>query len=716
MKVKFIVIISMIMFTGMLCNSPYAFSRKRPLDNEDYEGLPVNVTANRMHYDKKGNILKADGSVEITQGDRRLEADHITMNLVTKDTQARGDVALYQGKDVIFCDSFDINLDTQVGVVYHARVKIKQENIYIQGREIKKTGPNSYNVTKGTITTCEGDSPPWRIDASHIDVTIEGYAVVKHSTFNVKGLPLMYVPWAIFPVKRERQSGFLTPELGHSERLGWAMGNSFFWAISENTDATFWLDTTSRKGFGSGMEYRFRLSDKTRGQLYGYMAHEQDRYYDHVYRDPRDRDKFRGYVHFEGEHYFTDSAYVKAHGSHITDREFYHDYKRVVKRSKGALSKKDCRSFEKDESAVFFTKNWDSSQLVLNVNAYKDLRQSNEYVLQRLPQVIYSTKKLQIGETPLYYQLDSAYDYFWREKGEKGHRVDVFPKISLPMAYNGWLRFNPEFGLRGLSYMDVDEDDDYDTGGVFPSVRAELTATFYKTFTIAGSRIKKLKHTVEPGLLYEYIPYIDQRDYPRFDMPDRFYTRHSVRYYIKNRFTVLSSDNRGGLSEYEIGYFLIGQSFHFTDPSRGIYEWGSRDREFSDIFTEVRFDLLRSLYFKSKCAYSTYSNSLRYYNVLLHWHNEEDEFIELEYRYDRHYFEILDLEGRLCLFKPVYLFFDVRYDYNTSEEFDTEIGFDYSAQCWGFRVSLETDGDTAGRVDDTRINYIFYLKGLGETL
>ena len=77
----------------------------------------------------------------------------------------------------------------------------------------------------------------------------------------------------------------------------------------------------------------------------------------------------------------------------MTDRQFYHDYKRVVKRSKGEISKKDCRSYEKDESNIFFNKNWEASNLVVNFNYYKNLVDRDPQTLQRLPQLTYSTMR-----------------------------------------------------------------------------------------------------------------------------------------------------------------------------------------------------------------------------------------------------------------------------------------------------------------------------------
>jgi LPS-assembly protein len=237
-----------------------------------------------------------------------------------------------------------------------------------------------------------------------------------------------------------------------------------------------------------------------------------------------------------------------------------------------------------------------------------------------------------------------------------------------------------------------------------------------KIFTMDRKWIKKMKHTVEPGLLYEYVPANDQRDFPSFDIPERLYRRHSIGYYVKNRFIGLIVDARGELEEREIGYLMLGQLFNISEPKGGMYLAGDAEEDFSDIFGEIRLGIFPRLYFKAKVSYNPYDNNLRYYSALINWNNIRGEFLEFEYRYARDRYEIFDIEAKIRLTGSLYAFFDARYDSLEDEDLDTEIGIDYSAQCWGSRISVESSGGTAGRVSDTSFNLLFYLKGLGGKL
>ena len=112
-----------------------------------------------------------------------------------------------------------------------------------------------------------------------------------------------------------------------------------------------------------------------------------------------------------------------------------------------------------DESLVFFNKNWESCNLLLKTEYYKNLNNSDRSISQPLPQIAFSTMRLPLASSPLFYQFDTAYDYFYRQEGVKGNRFDVYPKISLPLSRDGWLKLDTEVGVRAVSYQGLKNDD-----------------------------------------------------------------------------------------------------------------------------------------------------------------------------------------------------------------------------------------------------------------
>ena len=697
-----------------------------PEKSED-KALPINIKAVKLSYDKNGENLIARGNVEIEQGSRLLKADYVKINIDTKDTEAKGKVELNENGDVLSCDAFNINLDTQMGTVENANLFVKQENLHITGKDIKKLGVNTYEIKQGTVTTCDTESPPWRIDAKKINVTIDGYATVENGTFRIKKIPVAYLPFAVFPIKTSRQSGFLFPEIGQSSSKGVELNNSFFWAISENTDSTIWLDAASKKGIGTGLEYRFKLKEDTWGKVYGYFADESSSYFNDEYNDTKDRKRQRGYLNFEGEHYFNQDAYVKAQGSYVTDRQFYGDYRSEVHRSKTEIDDKtNISSMPYDESLIFFNKNWDWCNLVFNTSYYKNLTESDHMVSQPLPSLTFGTMKLPLSTSPFFYQFDTAYDYFYSYDGAKGNRFDVYPKISLPLNHDGWLKFDTEVGVRGVSYQGISNNNGNNDSAVFPTIDSKLAADFVRVFSIDGKTVQKIRHTISPTLFYQYTASDDQEDAPEFDMPVNFYRVHRAGYYLKNRFAGLFNTPAGEYEEDELGYFLIGQSYNIIHPKGGLYtasysgksysEYieGDPDKSYSDIFADLRVNLTRDVYFRTKAAYDHSDDRLRYYKALFEWSNHLDESFDIGYVYENEWerFKGYRARGKLKILPSLYGFFNMRYN-DISDKLNSEIGIDYFSQCWGSRLSIENRGASGGRKSDVSFNYKFYLRGLG---
>ena len=203
------VLFDILFIVVLLICSGYAFAKDISMGDPSMGKSPIEIKADRLEYDGKRNIYKIQGNVEVTQGKRKLKADRIQVNPETKEAEAFGNVTLTEGDDILKTDRVEINLDTQVGTLYNGRLFYKRDNFYIKGKEIQKRGKDTYRVIDGEFTTCDGSSPPWKFTSKEINVNIEGYATVKHAAFYIKGLPVFYFPYLIYPIKTKRKTGFL---------------------------------------------------------------------------------------------------------------------------------------------------------------------------------------------------------------------------------------------------------------------------------------------------------------------------------------------------------------------------------------------------------------------------------------------------------------------------------------------------------------------------
>ncbi len=202
---------------------------------------PAQITADGVEFDQDLNVFTARGNVRIEQGGTLLTADWIALNNVTRHGIASGNVVITDSEDILYADFLQFNLATGQGVVYDGELEA-DTGFRMVGSEVRKTGDETYEFEDPVLTTCncpeEDDRLPWTIKASEADMRVGGYAVTKNTRVNVLGVPILWTPRGIFPVKSDRQSGLLFPLIGNSRRRGFEIGVPIFWAAHPRVGVT----------------------------------------------------------------------------------------------------------------------------------------------------------------------------------------------------------------------------------------------------------------------------------------------------------------------------------------------------------------------------------------------------------------------------------------------------------------------------------------------
>ena len=203
---------------------------------------PWIIDADTLRYDE--NLLEyvAEGNVIIQRAGKTLRADYIRFDNTALTVTANGNVVLTAGDDTFAGSSIDLDLEKETGVLGDGYLYLRENNFHIRGKRIEKIGENTYEVKNASVTTCDGEKPDWSIHGKYLKVTLEGYGVIKNATMKVKDVPIFYLPYMPFPAKTKRQTGLLLPELGASSRWGYYINQPLFWAISDNTVATFYYN------------------------------------------------------------------------------------------------------------------------------------------------------------------------------------------------------------------------------------------------------------------------------------------------------------------------------------------------------------------------------------------------------------------------------------------------------------------------------------------
>jgi lipopolysaccharide assembly outer membrane protein LptD (OstA) len=232
---------------------------------------PFEITADRIDYDGARALYVATGNVKVVQINRKLTADWVAFSTETLLGVAEGDVILIDGTDELRSAFMVFDVDSLQGMLFQASVESGTEGFRIRAGELIRTGKNTFTTRDGVFTTCRcepGERLPWQLHAAEATVELGGHGTIRNSTFNVLGVPVLWIPWAFFPVKSERETGFLMPDFQLGGRNGYGVGLPFFWAAHPQVNLTLTPRFLTERGYKQDVDLEYVFGEESGGDLF----------------------------------------------------------------------------------------------------------------------------------------------------------------------------------------------------------------------------------------------------------------------------------------------------------------------------------------------------------------------------------------------------------------------------------------------------------------
>ncbi len=718
---------------------------------KDNARQPWVLESDEFNYDRQLDRYVARGNVRLSNAGKTLTADEIHYDHKTQRAFARGNVVLTIGQDILSGSYLEIDFNSQMGFVENAYLFLKENNFHITANKIEKTGENTYRIDAATLTTCNGEKPDWKITGKDIQIKSDGAGTAKHATLRVRNVPVLYSPYFYYPANSDRQTGFLVPEYADSDRKGAEYRQPFFWAISDSSDATFYANYMTQRGLKLGAEYRYILSERSKGTImldglhdqkvddgtgdssdrYGYeddpvdvlrtnenrfwlrASHHQQLPYDISAKLDLDIVKDQDYLREFREGYtgYDDSEkyFLKAFNRQLND---YNDPLRTNRLNLNRIWPKFSLNFEP---------RW-------NDDTRRD--DNTSQTLQRLPFIGFDGEKQKILNSPFYFELESQYNYFWRDEGPRGQRVDLHPRFYLPFRAANYLTIEPSAGLRETAYR-LDKKnfgDDYENHQ-WPhrelfDTRLDVFTEVSKVFDLQGQMFEKIKHNIRPQVTHEFIPDSNQSGLPRFDPIDQIDKTNQITYSLTNTLTSKSRTaqtkqsvaeppgvrNGSGQKPADYRYqdffrFKVGQSYDFEKSKK----------EFSPIAAKLNITPGRYIEIDADASWSVYDTAFLSHNFQASLWDNRGDILYLDYRYAKESEEIENPEsiqsifGKLTVQLTDRLSLLAEHEQNIEKDLRirTAAGFSYQAQCWSF------DFKYTDEPNDRKFAFKVNLFGLG---
>jgi LPS-assembly protein len=574
-----------------------------------------------------------------------IQADWIAYDIDRHSIKARGHVAIKGADDEIRAETGVVDLKKETGTFTDATILRKSLDLHLEGKTIEKTGFNTYHIENGWVITCkleDNQTPPWSFASTDTTITEGGYAVLKHATFRIKNIPILYTPWMIVPAKNKRQTGLMFPEFSNSDRNGFGLNLPLFVAVSDSSDLTLFPEYYTDRGIMPGMEARYILGEAQKGTFMGCFLRDK-------LTDPSEIDSNRetGYTHTNKDRYWLRSKidhdlandwYSRIDLDIVSDRDYLTEFNTGstgFTKSNDNFLPMSGRAFQnrtEDQrlNTMKVLKAWDSMSLQTHFLAVNDVRadQTSPTPLWKLPALDF-TGSLPVAETPLALDWNADYVNFWRENGVGGQRLDLFPRLSAPVPLGAYLESRAEIGVRNTSYRvstygDGTWNQNNTPNRTLFNLHGEVGTTLLRNFPLQGAEGRSWDHRFRPSLQYDYLPETNQDDLPLFDEVDRIQERNAVTYGVNNFFELFSDSKRGSGRDY--GYFKVWESYDLRQEYS--------DRPLTPISFELGWTPISNFALSYQTDIGVYGEGVTLYSLASSYHNSRGDSLNLDYRYN----------------------------------------------------------------------------------
>jgi lipopolysaccharide assembly outer membrane protein LptD (OstA) len=199
----------------------------------------VRYDASRIVYDVPRSVITLDEKAHLEYRDLELTARKVEFDVDDQTLVANGNPQLVDRGDKVTGHLMTYDLESRVGTIYQAETTYER-GLY-HGSKIRKVGDNELDVLDGEFSTCDLEDPHYHFAAHYMKIFLKDKLVAKPVMFYVRNVPLLALPFWVFPVKPGRHSGFLFPqfELGFNNETGQFIRNAgYYWAPNDYFDVT----------------------------------------------------------------------------------------------------------------------------------------------------------------------------------------------------------------------------------------------------------------------------------------------------------------------------------------------------------------------------------------------------------------------------------------------------------------------------------------------
>jgi len=650
----------------------------------------------------KGDNWQAEGEVLIAYQDIRIQCDQISLNKLSGEIEAEGHVILDQGPSRMAADSLRYNLRKKEGVFVNASGNAPP-SFSFTGDLIERIDEKHYRITNGTFTSCETEGrQPWNLHLREALIEQDGYGRFKGVAFRIKQVPVLYFPYLLWPMKKDRAAGILVPSLGYSERRGFFLGNRVYVPLGRSYDTTIHLDYYSKSYYGLGTEFRWAPKKGATGEVFAYAVKDPESgYWQWKIDGKHKQDDFLGF-----------NLLAEIH--ELSDNDFFQEFENTVQSNTR-------RSLY---SQFYLTRSWGPGIANIRLDRRVTFLSSGDVELHQLPEAEYRVRSNRLGQSSFYWNMITSFNIFNVDRGGDLNatygRIDLFPELSYTVPGPVWLSITPTIGGRETWYSKRYtenrrgfEDESIDRS-YFKAGLDLVGPSFSRIFDLDNEKGTRIKHLIEPRIEYHFLSDSGGNSLliPVFDEVDSMVKTNRMKFTLSNRLYSRSNKSTG---TQEVLSLDLYQEYSFDHPlsygldgktsQRGPYGAALRLLPLHGMTIDARVSVdsmshhLRSTSLSATLYQNSYHTGLTWYEGYSTAGDRTSSQAQLSFG----------------MAKPDFpLKFDVRiaYDIEKQSMQQQRLSLGYTGSCWGIRAEYRNLESAYYPARDYRI--IFSLKGIGD--
>ena len=442
------------------------------------------LRAGRIEFDPEAELMVATEGPDLVEGGERLVGSRLGYDLSDESGAVIGGVTTFE------------------------------EGLYA-GDWIARESDGSLSVRDGVYTTCADEHPHYRLVAPRMRIYLDDKVVARPVILYIGEIPVLALPFYVFPIRRERHSGFLIPtlEVGLSGDSGRFIRNfGYYWAPNDYFDVSAWADYYEQTRWVGHVKTRYKLRYRLSGSV------------ESSFTDELAGGKRRWDLRVTHRQEFGRNWTAGASGDFRSDASYATDTNQTIEESVN-------RSLH---SQLWVRGKIGGASLGVTLDRREELDQDQVSELLPKADISFSSKPLVTAgaDAGRLLKLLSEISLGWsaiavNDRDESDGQQEVHQGLGLSGSLRTsikafrWINLTPRVNLRANVY---DRDR---SGSELPSrltydAGVSVGTTLYGTFLPEVGPVRGIRHIIEPSASFSWTP-----EFPEYfdsDGVDRFYT------------------------------------------------------------------------------------------------------------------------------------------------------------------------------------------------